>query len=81
MNGYRTECNGDAVFILLPVDLWKKIGNDCNCPTCVSEGRSVAYWDTVAVSTKPGRNHTWMVHHPDLHSSLSRDQAIEVHGR
>jgi len=68
---HRSE-DGSTIFIPLPRELWRSCGG-CGCrycsPTC-GKSSSEAYWDTLAVSTKPpddGRDYTWTVHAPEYH--------------
>jgi hypothetical protein len=68
----------DAIFIPLPVELWRASpGGGCCCQFCKADG-SPGFWDTLALSAAvPGKRHddrTYTVHHPGLHAPHIRKE-------
>lgn len=67
---------GTAIFIPLPHELQRPIEGGCACVYCTEDHSkpSVAYWDTLAVSAKPGKStdSTWTVHAPELHGATRK---------
>jgi hypothetical protein len=68
----------DAIFIPLPVELWRATpGGCCCCQFCKADG-SPGFWDTLALgAAAPGNrrdDRTYTVHHPGLHAPHIRKE-------
>jgi hypothetical protein len=85
LNGLRVvrtknvEGPGDTIFVPLPRALWSvSMVGACQCAHCRAVPGRVAYWDTLAVSTREGSNYTWTVHRPEEHPERFQGDEKEV---
>jgi hypothetical protein len=79
MNGTMVKRYKDTIFLPLPRELWREIEGGCACMYCSDDNRNVgkpAYWDTLAISKLPPRDHkpdtAWTVHYPELNGARSK---------
>jgi hypothetical protein len=85
MNGIILTRYKDTIFIPLPVSEWRLAGDgNCGCDVCKSDkGTTLAFWDTLTVSTKPPKrgynDFASVCHHPGLHSVYKRLEATQAH--
>lgn len=75
-NGLKVTRVGDAIFIPLPREAWRKILGGCSCRYCSDTERVVApgFWDTLVVRAKPDTDpdHATTCHYPELHGAKAR---------